>query len=344
LYRHREVEALLIHDWMRGFAPIPILDEASVSVARDAVRRAGSEAGLPVEPVASLVTATSELAHNQLAHARRGAVAVRPISRDGTAGLEVVAADRGPGIADPAAALEGRTRAPRGLGAGVGAVRRLCSELDIDVRLGEGSCLRARVFAEPVRRRREVAIFGRPHPGESTSGDHASFVRTGEGLWMVVVDGLGHGGPAREASDLAIATLLGGSPTDPRAFIEACHNSLRSTRGAVIGAMLLEEDKGEADVRIVGNVDVRLLSPKGSRCIGGSSLVVGSPQRLGRVGGERCTVDPRDAIVMSTDGIVRRGRDEHEPSLLFDHPVVLAQHLVQHHARSNDDVLVLVAR
>ena len=43
-------------------------------------------------------------------------------------------------------------------------------EVDIDVRLGEGTCVWARKFASPVPKAREVAIFGRPCEGEAVSG------------------------------------------------------------------------------------------------------------------------------------------------------------------------------
>jgi anti-sigma regulatory factor (Ser/Thr protein kinase) len=339
-----EVEALLIADWLRGLDAIPILDEASVSVAREAVRQTGRDAGLPPESIASLVIATSELAHNQLAHARGGAVAVHCVSRDGIAGVEVVAADNGPGLSDPRAALAGATPNPRGLGRGFSAVRRLCSELDADIRLGEGSCFRARVFAEPLLRGREVGVMGRPHPEEASSGDHAAFVRRPEGLWLLVVDGLGHGPAAREASDGAIAALLGRSPSTASELVEMCHRALRATRGAVLAAALIDEASGEADFRAAGNVNVGLLGSRGARWIGGSSFVVGSPQPLPRIGGESCRVERYEAIVMCSDGIVRRGRDEVERSLLLEHPIVLAQHVLETRARSTDDALVLVAR
>src|SRR6185503_17311143 len=103
--------------------------------------------------VESLAAAASELAHNQLAHAMRGHIALRAVDRAGVPGLEVIAADAGPGIADPARALRGEPRRAGSLGVGLSAAQRLSHEMDLDVRGGEGTCVRLRRFAAPVARR-----------------------------------------------------------------------------------------------------------------------------------------------------------------------------------------------
>src|SRR5438093_130152 len=84
------------------------------------------------------------------------------------------------------------------------AALRRSGEVDFDVRIDEGTCVAARVFAAPVPRS-EVAVIGRPCSGETTSGDDAGFVRgDGGALLLFAVDGLGHGPPAREAAARAV--------------------------------------------------------------------------------------------------------------------------------------------
>ena len=106
---------------------------------RDRVREHAARVELPEVPAAALVNVASELAHNQLSHAVRGFVEVRETLRGGDRGIEVIAADAGRGIADPARALEGRGSSGSSLGVGLAAVLELADEVDIDVRLGEGT-------------------------------------------------------------------------------------------------------------------------------------------------------------------------------------------------------------
>src|SRR5438445_1232931 len=97
---------VLIARWLGTEAqPIPIYDEASVSSARQRVREIGQQLTLGREVVETAALITSELARNQLSHAKQGYLVVKAIERRGVKGLEVVGADIGPGIQRPGAAV-----------------------------------------------------------------------------------------------------------------------------------------------------------------------------------------------------------------------------------------------
>ena len=87
--------------WPWDVETIPILDDASISVARERVRQFVGEVGLSRDVIESIATAATELVRNQLLHASGGRFAVRSIERGGLRGLELVAADRGSGLANP---------------------------------------------------------------------------------------------------------------------------------------------------------------------------------------------------------------------------------------------------
>jgi len=78
--------------------------------------------------------------------------------------LELIAADRGPGI---------------GLGVGLAAMVELADELDVDVRIGEGSCIWARKLREPrsLGESNSASAVG-PRRDRTRSGDDGCFVRT----------------------------------------------------------------------------------------------------------------------------------------------------------------------
>src|SRR4051812_21926657 len=120
---------VLISRWLgAGNQALPIYDEASVSSARERVRETGRAAQLSDHLIESVALIASELTHNQPQHARQGYFLVRAVERDGIPGLEVVAADLGPGIPQPRTAIQDKVPTSVSLGAGLGAVCRLADE------------------------------------------------------------------------------------------------------------------------------------------------------------------------------------------------------------------------
>jgi anti-sigma regulatory factor (Ser/Thr protein kinase) len=346
------VDALLIDAWMEGLRSLPTRDDASVAVAREEVREIGRANLIPAEVVERVALAASELVTNQLAHGRRGRFGGRAITRSGVQGLEIVAADEGPGIADPRGALAGPGPSQRSLGAGLSGARRAVDEMDVDVRWPEGTCVRARAFASPLPRGREVGILGRTIAHEEASGDHAVVLRDGAVLLLVVVDGLGHGPHAREAADRAVAAILdrgsAGGPhpallRSPSALLETCDAALAGSRGAVIAVARVDEEAGQVEHAGVGNVTTRIDGLDRSRRLASSAATLG--RRGGaRAATETAALDRGDVIVLFTDGLTSRAGLAGERELLHEHPVVIAQHLMEQFGRSTDDALVLVAR
>ena len=339
------MEAFLIDAWLRGTTEsMPMRDEASVSVAREAVRREGARLGLPVPVVASLATAASELGHNQLRHGHAGLIVLRAIERDGVPGLELLAADQGGGITNPTEALRGAGSASGGLGVGLSGVRNLVDEVDFDVRLGEGTCIWARKFATRVRRRREIGVLGRPHKAERVSGDAAGFVRLVDSVMLAVADGLGHGPAAREASMLAIRHVME-SPEQPLDDLHAgCHAALGHTRGAVMALARIADGADEASIASVGNVAAYVCGPASSHRVPGAPFALGVPGPARTVRVHRTPLGARDALVLYTDGLVGRATLDGELDLLREHPIVVAHAMLERFGRDDDDVLVLVAR
>ena len=329
--------------WLGGLVGVDVRDEASVSEARGHVRAAADAVGLPEVARERLVTATSELAHNHLRHAVRGVIAARPVERAGVRGLEVVAADEGPGIADPTQALRRGASSSGGLGVGFASVFSLADEVDVDVRLGEGTCVWARCFASPGARRREVAVFGRAIEGESLSGDDAGFARAPDGtLTLALADGLGHGPEARAASAPAIEEALAHVARDLVSVLGAAHTALRGTRGAVMTLARVAVD-GAATFAGVGNAAASILARGASRQLAGQAGFLGQPARLRTSAETRAELAPRTVLALFSDGLSGKlGLAGADDDLLFEAPIVIAQALLTRHGRSHDDALVLV--
>ena len=327
-------------------ASCEILDEASVSLAREYVRAVG--AGLPfgAGAVENMALVASELAHNVLMHAQRGSFAIRRVDRGGVEGIEIVVDDKGDGLGDPARAFEGRRSTAGGLGGGLPAVRRIVDELDLDTRLFEGTSIRARKFVTPPPFRTETAVLGRMCQGEEVSGDDAVVSHLAAGTDVVVVDGLGHGPLAREASSACISEARRLAGCDPAAILSACDEALRERpRGAVLSIARIDRVAGEVEYLGLGDVNAHIYRPHEQFRFDSLPGIVGAAGRHSR---RRVTAHQRlglgDIVVVFTDGLMRRMDIRDEFALLREHPAVIAQHLMENFARGNDDALIVVSK
>jgi anti-sigma regulatory factor (Ser/Thr protein kinase) len=320
------------------------VDAASVSLARERVREEGARAGLGEAATGSLAIVVSELANNQLAHSSGGQVGVRGIVRGGVRGVEIVAADAGPGIAHPTQAFEGVER-DASLGVGLAGVRALSDELDVDIRLGEGTCISARKFGAPVPGRREVAILGRPCRGERVSGDQAGFERTDGALLLFLADGLGHGPEAREAADRARTAVRTSPRLSSADLLRAVDVALVRSRGAVMAVAQLDEAAASVDFASVGNVATHVVRFRQTLMFTGSSFVLGmrtpSPKRVEQ---RAIPLDAQELLCLCSDGISSRATLDERRDLLHASPVAIAQHVLETFGTEHDDATVLVAR
>ena len=118
----------------------------------------GAELGFSSTDLTLLATAISEVARNITTYAGEGEVALRVLEDGGRAGIEVVASDEGPGIADVELAMQDGYTTGNGLGLGLPGARRLVDEFELRTALGErhqhparqvDACLTARPRAGP---------------------------------------------------------------------------------------------------------------------------------------------------------------------------------------------------
>ena len=121
-----------------GKTKIAIDGEEDVAHARIRSRDIASSMGFKQPALDAIATAVSELARNIVQHASQGEIVLTP----GPQGLEVVASDRGPGIADIQQALQDGFTTAGGLGCGLSGARRLVDKLEIASEPGVGTVVR----------------------------------------------------------------------------------------------------------------------------------------------------------------------------------------------------------
>jgi anti-sigma regulatory factor (Ser/Thr protein kinase) len=339
---------VLITRWLGpDTQPIPIYDEASVSSARHRVREAGERLNLQKELVENVALMASELTHNQLAHAKQGYFAVHAIERQGVKGLEVLAADIGPGIEKPELAFKDSFPARSdGLGAGLAAVCRIADEIDFDNRISEGVRIAARKFERPAAPLCcEIAIMGRPFPGEAISGDDAAIIQSESMMIAAVSDGLGHGPEARAASNQSIETITRAQATPLEQALPWLEQDLSATRGCAMSIVRFDKTNGALECAALGDVHVHLYNLRDAHFFASTPLVLGSGAlSRQKVRFETVKVQPGSVLVMFTDGLKSRTTLKGKLDILRQPTIAIAQHLIEHDSRPDDDALVAVAR
>jgi len=322
-----------------------VADSADVGAVRRTVD--GYAAQLLIDPQLAAVAAqtATELATNLLRHADPGGwILARPLPPHG---VELLAVDRGPGIRDVAAAVEGRSPAPKGLGCGLAAVHRASSYFDIHTRPDRGTVVLAVVTADQHRRAR-VARAPRRWAGISVGidepcGDGWVVTEEAGALTVAVVDGLGHGPNASIATDAAL-NALADHPGDLERYLRLANAELRHTRGAAVAVCQLEPDRGELRCLSVGNISARLLHDGQQNGIVSYNGTVGLREEPPRAKVLDYPWLAGATLALWSDGLASRIDLAADAELLTHDPAVIAAVLHRDNTRDRDDATVVVIR
>lgn len=110
---------------------VPISSDQDIVDARQKGRSLAATLGFSLSDATVIATAISELARNIVTYARRGEIRLKVINGAARRGIQVVAADEGPGIEDVQQALRDGFSTSGSLGLGLPGVKRLVDEFNI---------------------------------------------------------------------------------------------------------------------------------------------------------------------------------------------------------------------
>jgi phosphoserine phosphatase RsbX len=207
-----------------------------------------------------------------------------------------------------------------------------------------GAAERARGMSDEWPLVLERGVAGLAHEGEGRSGDLAVFAPLERGGLVVVIDGLGHGDAAADASEAAAEILHKYANDPPQILLERCHEELRRTRGAVMTLAWFDLEARTMAWTGVGNVEARFV-----RAGAGVDARHDSPVVLGGVVGynlpqvrlSTVELEPGDAVVLATDGVAA----DYSASLESGVPAQeLAERVLERHGKGTDDALAAVVR
>jgi anti-sigma regulatory factor (Ser/Thr protein kinase) len=313
-----------------------------------AVRRAGQKLadslGFSETRAGQLALIITEAATNILKHAGEGAIHVGPAQSPAGVGVDVLALDKGPGIADLDNCLRDGVSTAGTAGTGLGALYRLADEFDVYSQRGEGSAFFMRLWCDtpgPHPYGVEVGALWTPIAGEEACGDGWAVMCGDGGATVLASDGLGHGPNAAAASNAAIDALARSGPVGAAEMVQAAHEALRGTRGAALAAARIDFDADELRFAGVGNIG-GIVIDHDRRALVSHNGIVGANMRKVQ---EFSVPFPDGALcILYSDGIHTQWDLAKYPGLQSRTPALIAAVLMRDFIRGRDDAMVLVVR
>jgi anti-sigma regulatory factor (Ser/Thr protein kinase) len=324
---------------------IPVADPSQVAEARRTATRQAAELDLGEEAAGRVAIVASELATNILKHAGEGEIVVRRFVDAEGEGVELLALDRGPGMANVARCLaDGYTTAGT-RGNGLGAVRRLSQSFAVFSQPGQGTVIMARCGERRAQPNAASAVIGALRavcPGETESGDDWHVRHRRDGVRILLADGSGHGPLAAQAAARAVAVFRDEPDRPLETLAERIHRALQPTRGAAIAVAELDQAAGMLRFVGVGNIAGTLYDR-----IGAKKLVSmnGTAGRLApRIREFTYPFSGTATVALHSDGIGSRWDLATYPGLVSAHPALAAGILYRDYRRGRDDATAVVVR
>ncbi len=319
----------------------PIDDSSRIGEIRRASSAIAREEGLDETLIGTTALVVTEIATNLLKHAKQGEIFLSRLSWRSEPGIEILAVDRGPGMADVSRCLADGYSSATTPGTGLGAVLRLSREFDIYSEPGKGTVLVARI------RRRDSAktIIGgvlKPMAGEDECGDGWAFRQQDQKTALMVADGLGHGMLAARASIEAVSTFRRGTDLSPTVILRQIHGALRATRGAAVAVAHIDPLASEVRYAGMGNISGVLVGKDRSTTMISHNGTAG--YHLPRLQEFSYRIEEQAIIVMHSDGLHTGWTLDSYPGLRRRDPSVIAGVLYRECTRNRDDACVVVLK
>jgi len=321
---------------------VTVADPSHVGEARRAASELARNVGLGEDDVGRVAIVVTEAATNLIKHGGGGEILVQASRNDRRQWVNVLALDRGPGIANLDEALRDGFSTRGSPGSGLGAIARQSDLYDIHSIAGIGTAILARVSAHDGRNGIEVGGVCVPKPGQEVCGDGWAIAGEADRIRVLLTDGLGHGPLASEASIRAREVFLDRPRLDLVDLVGLMHGTLRATRGAALAVADVDPGRGIVQFAGVGNIAAVVLAGGESRSMVSMHGTVGHDLR--KIQQFEYPWPAGGLLVMNSDGLASSWSFDRYPGLDRRAPSLIAAILYRDFQRGRDDTTVVVMR
>lgn len=336
---------------------LSIDSDSDIGVCRRKAVALAGKMGFDEVKTGEIAILMSELGTNVLKHGGgRGRICISELTDENNRrAIEIFCCDTGKGIPDFDQAISDGFTDKFSLGIGLGSIRRFSdifesvSTRDSNSPLAEFSslfnhCLRCVKWVPELNwrssnRKLIVGAASVCKPGETLNGDSYVIAHPGPDRTLAaVIDGLGHGKEAHLASTLLKEQVLLKSELPLSDLMNYLHQSARGTRGAVIGLTFIDTHRSILQFAGIGNIEGFVLTKEGKKSLISFGGILGHHIRSPRM--FEYPFNKGDVVCLYSDGLTTRWNPDDID--WTEHPQQIAEKLLTHYSRLNDDTTVLV--
>ncbi len=325
---------------------VEIEHQGNVFQAQESVRLFAQSIGFTDYECDQMAIVVSELSNNLIKHAGGGKIRFGHLTNNDYGGIRIETEDNGPGFKDFDKSLTDGYSTSGGFGIGLGVVNRLMDDLDI-VSPVDGSThiicqrwLRPRenIFPHAFL---EIGVASRPRYSENENGDAFVVKCWGHHTLIGVIDGLGHGSLAHQASLCARLYIEDHFDRPLETIFKGVDRACRATRGVVMALALFNMEEDVFYMANIGNIEIRLKNHKPSNFVIRRGIVgLNAPSAV-------ITKHPwtkNSLLVMHSDGLHTHWEWNDYPAESWDNPSEISRILLSKQGKDNDDATIIVVK
>jgi len=323
---------------------IEVLDRSQVGEAGRKVALIAAEIGLDRKTIDRVAVICSELTTNIAKHGKGGFLIAQGLISGDNVGLELFAMDKGRGMTNIQNCMEDGFTTVGTLGTGLGAIARMSDFVDISSVVNRGTVVQSRVWltkTKPVDP--GVGAFTVPIQGEVLSGDKWKVSHINGGVYCLLVDGLGHGFEAAEAAKLAVKQFSDNLTLNPGSMIQAIHNALRGSRGAVGAVAKIDFNRQELVYAGLGNISGIIVTNNDHKHLTSLNGTLGYESR--KITEFTLPWAPMSTLIMHSDGLSSKVSEELvDLDCIGMSAGIIAASVFLHQAKRSDDATIMVVK
>lgn len=181
-----------------------------------------------------------------------------------------------------------------------------------------------------------IGTVMRPCQGEVVCGDGHAVHNGGSSLLVAVVDGLGHGPGAAEASEAFLSYVKDNQDLALDRLMMEAHKSISSTRGAAAALIRVDFELARLTFCGVGNIHFHSVAEGSMHPVSAPGIV---GHRVRKVIPYEFALPSKGYFAVCSDGISSR---MHLEDIRDDDPQVVAETVLAEHGKFHDDATVVV--
>jgi anti-sigma regulatory factor (Ser/Thr protein kinase) len=339
---------------------ISITENSQVGEARRLAIHLANKLKFSEGKTAKIAIIVTEAANNLIKHTPLGGeILLGPLQLDDQALINIFALDQGPGISNIQLCLQDGYSTAGTPGTGLGAIKRLADDFDLHTQVGLGTILWAQVktFLPSSSQLNNKAVSSKalwletgavciPIAGEKLCGDGwLTHIDSVNGIgWCLVVDGLGHGEGAYEASQetLRIFNLHKNNNISLVDMMQKFHVALTKTRGTALALAKIDWAQKQLDYIGIGNISAVILTPRKRQSLISFGGIMGHSMR--KLQTFSYPFPAGALLIMHSDGLISHWDLQRYQGLSQKPAPIIAGLLYRDYKRGRDDVTVIVVK